>query len=147
MALIPGCKVAHCGCHITPGTLWDKEVLLMRQTFEVPKPDPGHRYRIVVGGAGHAWSGEGFALYLNGKPVSEATGGYYKSGGQARGVLILNELLPEFENGKVTIAVKGFLRRNGHRNKPAAPSGHLSVWLESAKLSPIALKMTETLKP
>jgi hypothetical protein len=96
-ALIPSCKVSYCGCHITPATLWDKEVLLMRQTFEVPKLDPNHRYRIVVGGAGHPWSGEGFALYLNGKLVSEATGGYYKSGGDARGVIVFNELLPEFE--------------------------------------------------
>jgi hypothetical protein len=140
-ALIPSCDVSHCGCEVTPATLWDKEVLLMRQTFEVPKLDSGHRYRIVVGGAGHGWSGEGFALYLNGKLVSEATGGYYKSGGQARGVLILDDLMPEFESGKVTIAVKSFLRQNGHRNKAAAPSGHLSVWLESAKLSPLAVGM------
>lgn len=146
-ALIPSCKVPHCGCEIVPATLWDKEVLLMRQTFEVPKPDPGHRYRIVVGGAGHGWSGEGFALYLNGKLVSEATGGYYNRGGQARGVLILEDLLPEFEGGKVTLAVKSFLRRNGHRNKPAAPSGHLSVWMESAQLSPLALEAAAALKP
>lgn len=146
-ALIASCKVPHCGCEIVPATLWDKEVLLMRQTFEVPKLDPGHRYRIVVGGAGHGWSGEGFALYLNGKLVSEATGGYYNRGGQARGVLILDDLLPEFEGGKVTLAVKSFLRRNGHRNKPAAPSGHLSVWMESAKLSPLALEAAAALRP
>lgn len=147
VALIDSCKVPHCGCHLAPATLWDKEVLLMRQTFDIPKPDPGHRYRIVVGGAGHGWSGEGFALYLNGKLVSEATGGYYNRGGQARGVLVLDELLPEFEGGKITLAVKSFLRRNGHRNKPAAPSGHLSVWMESAKLSPLALKAAAALKP
>ena len=141
-ALIPSCDVSYCGCDVTPATLWDKEVLLMRQTFEVPKLDADHRYRIVVGGAGHGWSGEGFALYLNGKLVSEATGGYYKSGGQTRGALILNDLLPEFASGKVTIAVKSFLRQNGHRNKAAAPAGHLSVWLESAKLSPVAVGMT-----
>jgi hypothetical protein len=140
-ALNAGCKVPHCGCNIPPATLWDKEVLLMRQTFEVPKLDPNHRYRIVVGGAGHTWSGEGFALYLNGKLVSEATEGYYKSGGQPRGAIILNDLLPEFANGKVTVAVKAFLRQNGFRNNPAPPSGHMSVWLESAKLSPLALEI------
>jgi len=144
-ALIPGCKVSHCGCDVTPATLWDKEVLLMRQTFEVPKLDSNHRYRIIVGGAGHGWSGEGFALYLNGKLVSESKSGYYKSGGDARGVIISNELLPEFEKGKITIAVKSFLRQNGHRNKAAPPSGHLSVWLESAKLSPIAAEMVTKL--
>ncbi len=146
-ALIPSCKVPYCGCEIAPATLWDKEVLLMRQTFEVPKLDANHRYRIVVGGGGHAWSGEGFALYLNGKLISEATGGYYKGGGQQRGALVLNDLLPEFESGKVTIAAKGFLRQNGHRNKAAAPSGHLSVWMESAKLSPFAEQIVKTLKP
>jgi hypothetical protein len=36
--------------------------------------------------------------------------------------------------------VKGFLRRNGHRDKPASPSGHLSVWIEEVKLPPIALE-------
>ena len=139
-ALIPGCKVAHCGCDATPATLWNKEVLLMRQTFKVPALDADHRYRIVVGGSGHPWSGEGFALYLDGKQVAEAKGGDYKSGGHARGAIIFNDLLPDFADGTVTIAVKAFLRRNGHRNKAAAPSGHMSVWLESAKLSPVALK-------
>lgn len=147
VALMSSCLVPHCGCEITPATLWDKEVLLMRQTFEVPKLDPSHRYRIVVGGAGHGWSGEGFALYLNGKLVSESKTGYYKSGGQVRGALILNDLLPEFESGKVTIALKGFLRRNGFRGKAAAPSGHLSIWMESAKLAPIALDIATKRKP
>ncbi len=141
-ALNSGTPISHSACHITPATLWDKEVLLMHQTFEIPKLDAAHRYRILVGGAGRPWSGEGFALYLNGKLVSEATGGYYKGGGQARGVLILNDLLPEFEGGKVTLAVKSFLRQNAHRNVAAPPSGHLSVWMESAKLSPIAVGMT-----
>jgi hypothetical protein len=145
-ALISGCKVSHCGCNITPATLWDKEVLLMRQTFEVPKLDPNHRYRIIVGGAGHGWSGEGFALYLNGKLVSESKSGYYKSGGQSRGVLILNDLLSEFEGGKVTIAVKSFLRQNGHRNRAADPTGHLSAWMESAKLSAPVLELAKKLK-
>ena len=48
---------------------------------------------------------------------------------------------------QITLAVKSFLRRNGHRNKPAAPSGHLSVWMESAQLSPVALKAAAALKP
>ena len=147
VALITSCEVPYCGCNITPASLWDKEVLLMRQTFNVPALDSNHRYRIVLGGGGHAWSGEGFALYLNGKLVSEATGGYYKSGGQARGAIILNDLLPEFASGKVTIAVKAFLRQNGHRNKADLPSGHMSVWLESAKLSPVAKAIAEKILP
>ena len=48
-ALSANCSVPHCGCNITPATLWDKEVLLMRQTFDVPEFDAGpplpHRRR------------------------------------------------------------------------------------------------------
>jgi hypothetical protein len=43
--------------------------------------------------------------------------------------------------------VKSFLRRNGFRGKAAPPSGHLSVWLESARLSPVAAEMAAKLKP
>jgi len=138
-ALNPKCRVSYCGCNIMPKTLWDKEVLLMRQTFQVPPLEKDHRYRITVGGAGHGWSGEGFALYLNGKLISESTGGYYKSGGDPRGAFVFNELLPEFASGKVTIAVKGFLRQNGNKDQQAPPSGHLSVGMESAKLPPSML--------
>lgn len=145
-ALNAACNVPYCGCNMAPATLWDKEVLLMRQTFEVPALDPQHCYRIVIGGAGHAWSGEGFALYLNGKLISEATGGYYKGGGPVRGAMIYHELLPEFSSGRITIAAKAFLRRNGFRGKAASPSGHFSVWVESAKLSPIALKIIDHVK-
>jgi hypothetical protein len=139
--------VPHCGCNTPSVTLWDKEVLLICQTFDVPPLDPNHRYRIVVGGAGHPWSGEGFALYLDGRLVSESMEGYYKSGGQPRGAIVFDDLQPALADGKVTIAVKAFLRRNGFRNKPAQPSGHLSVWLESARLSPLALELAARLKP
>ena len=77
----------------------------------------------------------------------EADGGYYKSGGDARGAFVFNDLLPEFSSGKVTIAVKGFLRQNGHRGKAAPPSGHMSVWMESAKLPPVALEMAAKAEP
>lgn len=145
--LLAGCRVPTCGCNAPPATLWDKEVLLMRQTFTVPPLDAAHRYRIVVGGAGHAWSGEGFALYVDGTLISEATGGYYKGGGQTRGAIVYDELRPAFADGTVTIAVKAFLRRNGHRGKAAPPSGHMSVWMESALLSPLALEVAAKAKP
>jgi len=134
--LSSGCKVPHCGCSIPPATLWDKEVLLMRQTFEVPAFKEGHRYRIVVGGDGHPWSGEGFALYLNGRQIAEAKGGYYKGGGDARGAFVFNDIMPEFKDGKATFAVKAFLRQTGFRGKSAPPSGHMSVWIQEAKLPP-----------
>jgi hypothetical protein len=42
---------------------------------------------------------------------------------------------------EVTLAVKAFLRMNGHANKAAPPSGHLSVWLEEVKLPPAVATM------
>jgi len=43
-------------------------------------------------------------------------------------------LAAEASGREVTLAVKAFLRQNGHRNKAAPPSGHLCLWLEAAKL-------------
>lgn len=129
-ALLEKCKNPQCGCGITPKTLWEKEVLLMRQTFEIPKLNPDHRYRLVVGGSAHPFAGEGFALYVNGKLFAESKTGYYKTGGDARGGHIFSDFLPDFQGGKVTIAVKSFLRRTGQIGKPAPPNGHLSVWIE-----------------
>jgi len=124
----------HCGSHISPNTLWEKEVLLIRQNFQLPQFEVGKRYRLIVGGGNHNWSGEGFALYLDGELIAEATGGNYKSGGGPRGVYLFGELAEKVSGRDVTLAVKAFLRQNGHRNKPAPPSGHLSVWLEAAEL-------------
>jgi hypothetical protein len=132
-----------CGSHIPPKTLWDKEVLLMRQTFEVPKFEPDHRYRLVVGGGSYAWSGEAFEVYVNGKLFAIAKNGNYKKG-STRGRYIFDDFKPEFESGKVTIAVKAFLRSSGYRNKPAPPSGHISVWLESAKMPKSVLDLAKT---
>jgi hypothetical protein len=132
--LNPRCTNPQCGCGTTPKTLWEKEVLLMRQTFDIPKLDPNHRYRLVVGGAAHTFAGEGFALYVNGKLFAEAKGGNYKNGGGVRGGYVFEDFLPEFQSGKITIAVKSFLRQTGHVGTPAPPRGHLSVWMEEAQI-------------
>jgi len=133
-ALRSDCRVSYCGCHITPNTLWEKEVLLLRQSFKFPEFEQGKRYRLVVGGAGHPWSGEGYALYLNGKKVSELTQGGYKNGGFPRGTFLFEELAEACSGQEVTLALKAFLRQNQHRDKAAPPSGHISVWLESTTL-------------
>jgi hypothetical protein len=128
------CSHAQCGCDVVPGTLWEKEVILIRQTFEIPEMTDAQRYRLVLGGGSHGFSGEGYAIYVNGKLFAEAKGGHYKGKGGARGGYIYNDLLPEFKSGKVTIAVKAFLRSTGHRNKLAPTTGHISLWLEAATL-------------
>jgi len=135
------CTVPYCGCNISPGTMWEKEVLLIRQSFEIPDFKEGHRYRIIVGGAGHAWSGEGFALYLNGKLLREETEGGYKNGGDARGAYVFEDVIPEFEDGKATFAVKAFLRQTGHKGKSAPPRGHISVWMQEVKIPAAAFDL------
>jgi hypothetical protein len=143
-ALNAKCENPLCGCGTTPKTLWEKEVLLMRQTFEIPKLDSKHRYRLVVGGSAHTFSGEGFALYVDGKLFAETKSGYYKDGGHARGGYIFSDFLPEFQDGKITIALKGFLRREGQAGKPAPASGHLSVWMEEAPVPESVLNAFKT---
>ena len=53
----------------------EKDVLLLRQSFELPPLQDGHRYRIRVGGSAHANMGEGYAIYVNGKLLAESKGG------------------------------------------------------------------------
>ena len=132
------CSNPQCGCSIVPKTLWEKEVLLMRQSFTLPALKADHRYRLVVGGSAHNFSGEGYAVYVNGRLFTEATSGFAKSG-SARGAYIYNDFLPEFQSGKVTIAVKSFLRHTSHVDKLAPPRGHLSLWLEAAKVPEVVL--------
>ena len=133
-ALSESCSLPFCGCSIRPKTLWEKEVLLMRQTLEIPALKDGCRYRIVVGGSCHVNAGEGFALYADGELLAESQHGVYKrQGGQPRGAHLHQESLPLFKDGKVTLAVQSFLRYN-HPRTEIYPRGHISVWLEEQKL-------------
>jgi hypothetical protein len=124
----------HCGSHIKPNTLWENEVILIRQKFQMPVFEEGKRYRIIVGGGNHLWAGEGFALYVNGEMLAEAPGGNYKRGGAPRGTYLFGEQAAKLSGKEATIAVKAFLRMNHHRNYPGPTVGHLSVWLEESTL-------------
>ena len=137
--LSESCAAPFCRCGEKPKTLWEKEVLLIRGTIDLPPLKKGHRYRIVVGGAAHVNSGEGFALYVNGKLFAESTRGVaVRQGGQPRGAHIYDDVSDEFKGGKVTIAATSFLRYNHPRKKPYPPRGHFSVWLEEMKIPPAA---------
>jgi len=128
----------HCGCGVTPKTLWAKEVILIRGTFEIPALKEGHRYRLIVGGSNHVNSGEGYAIYVNGKLLAESkTGVPNRQGGQPRGGHIYADFRDEFKGGKVTIAVMSFLRYNHPRKKPYPPRGHITVWMEEQKIPPV----------
>ena len=148
----PRCNGTHCGCSEIPQTFWEKEVLLMRQTFEIPALKEGHAYRLILGGAGCDRSGEGFAIYVNGKPLTEVSGGFYRYTG-IRGSYLYADILPEFKGGEVTFALINFLRYTHFRNvtryhgphpdfrgKQVPPNGHVNLWLEEAKLSPAVLE-------
>jgi len=151
----PRCNGPLCGCSEIPATLWEKEVLLMRQTFDIPPVKEGHAYRVILGGAGCDRSGEGFAIYVNGKLLAKVDGGFFRHSG-IRGAYVFDDILPEFNGGKVAIAVINFLRYTHFRNKttyfgphpdyyskPVPPNGHVSLWMEKARLSPATLKAAE----
>jgi hypothetical protein len=133
------CNSQFCRCGEKPKTMWEKEVLLIRSTFEIPPLKEGHRYRIVLGGAAHVNSGEGYAIYVNGKLLAESNAGVaIRQGGQPRGGYIYNDVRDEFNSGKVTIAATSFLRYNHPRKKPYPPRGHLTLQIEEQKLPPVA---------
>jgi len=136
--LSDSCTQAVCGCGTPPRTLWEKEVLLVRGTFEIPPLKKGHRYRIVVGGSAHVSAGEGFAVYVNGKLLAESKAGVGKrQGAQPRGGHVHADFRDEFKGGKVTIAAMSFLRYNHPRIKPYPPSGHLTLWMAEQKIPPL----------
>ena len=126
-----------CGCGEKPRTLWDKEVLLVRGTFDVPPLKDDCRYRIVLGGSNHVNAGQGFAIYVNGKLLAESNAGVFKrQGGQPRGGHVYADFRDEFKGGKVTLAAISFLRYD----KSPSPQGHLTVWVEEQKVPPLALR-------
>jgi len=127
-------RASGCGCGEKPRTLWDKEVLLVRGTFEIPPLKEGHRYRIVVGGSNHVTTGDGYSLYVYGKLLAESkTGDPNRQGGQPRGGHIYTAALGDLKDGKVTIAATTFLQLH-KRGKPIPASGHLTVWIEEQKI-------------
>ncbi len=138
------CSASYCRCGEQPKTLWENEVLLVRGTFELPPLKPGHRYRIVVGGAAHVNSGEGYAIYVDGKLCAESkTGVPNRQGGQPRGGYIYEDLRPQLEDGKVIIAAKSFLRYNHPRHGVQPPRGHFSLQIEEQKLPPFVVSGEE----
>jgi len=118
-----------------PTTVIDHDVLLMRGTFDLPPAKPGHRYRIRVDGSIHANSGEGFAIYVNGKLLYEQKDGVTAWRRQGlRGSHIWQEFADDFKGGKVTIAVANFPMSNWRPGGFIPAIGPLSVWIESQKV-------------
>jgi hypothetical protein len=131
------------GCHgATPAnTLWEKEVLLIRGTFEIPPLKDGHRYRIRVNDGEHVGVGGGHIIYINGKPLIEMKQGNGRgAGGKPKGAYLTKEFFEDFQGGEVTIAVKTFIRFNDkYKVKPTSriPQGKISLHLDEQKLPPM----------
>jgi hypothetical protein len=122
-------------------TVCEKDVLLMRQTFDLPPAKEGHRYRIRINGSVHANSGEGYAIYVNGKLLAESKAGitaWRREGWRPRGSHVWADTRNEFKGGKVTIAVSNFPMNNKTAEGflPASRDP-LGVWLEEMKLPPV----------
>ncbi|MEO2023480.1 MAG: hypothetical protein ABGX05_16785, partial [Pirellulaceae bacterium] len=131
------CTAVFCRCGEKPKTLWEKEVLMIRSTINFPPLKEGHRYRVVVGGSAHVNSGEGYALYANGKLLAQSNVGVaVRQGGQPRGALIYDDVGDEFQGGKVIIAATSFLRYNHPRRGVQPPRGHFSLWVEEMRIPP-----------
>ncbi|MGI9239505.1 MAG: HEAT repeat domain-containing protein, partial [Verrucomicrobiales bacterium] len=150
MGKIPDRPITKCskGC-VGPGcygatqinTLWENEVLLMRGTFKVPPLKDGHRYRLRVNSGEHVGAGGGHLIYINGRPLIEATqGGGRGSGGRPKGAYITREFIDDFNGGEITIAVKAFIRYNDkYSTKPKSktPQGKISLHLDEQMLPPM----------
>jgi len=136
------CTGPHCYGATPINTLWEKEVLLMRGTFEIPSLKEGHRYRLIVNTGNHVGSGGGHKIFINGKELIEAKqGGGRGSGGRPKGAYITKEFLEDFRSGKVAISVKTFIRYNAkYSTKPTSkvPQGKFSLHFEEQKLPPMS---------
>ena len=122
-----------------PATVTSNDVVLMRKTFELPPLKEGHRYRIRLDGSIHDNSGEGYAIYLNGKLLTEVKNGVTAWRRQRlRGSHIWQEHLDDLKGGKVTIAVANFPMNNFDPERFIPAIGPLSVWVEEQKLPPVA---------
>jgi hypothetical protein len=123
-----------------PRTLWEKEVLLLRGTFEFPPLKPGHLYRLRVGSGQGVGAGDGFKIHINGKPLVEVKEGLGRRAGLTqRGGWITRDFADDFAKGPVTIAATSFLRYGDRAivQMPPVPQGIFSVWLEERQLPPL----------
>ena len=85
---------------------------------------------------------DGFAIYINGKQLTEQKSGFYRGDG-VRGAYLSREFLDEFKKGKVTVAVTSFLRSTFTKSAAVPPNGLLSVSMQEAKLPAVVLKAVQ----
>ena len=116
-----------------PKTAFKGDGLLLRHSFDLPPLKEGYRYRIRIAGSVHANSGEGFAIYINGKLLAESKTGvaaWRREGKKPRGVHVWADFRDDFKGGKVTLAVSNFPMNNRTAGAFIPVGTPLSVWLE-----------------
>jgi len=129
-----------CGIDRPMRTFWDKEVLLMRGTFQIPPLKEGHLYRLRIGDKPDVGCGDGYRIYINGKLLIENKSGIgRREGAQPRGAFITREFIEEFKKGPVTLAATSFLRYGEKAvvTMPPLPQGTFQLWLEEMKVPPL----------
>ncbi len=127
-----------CGCGNPVNTFWDKECLLMRAGIQIPPMRDGFAYRLLVGGRSHYNAGGGSDVWIDGnylpnRKKNEATieGGSGRNSNRPFGVIIKDADRTHFADGKVLLAVNGFLRW-GH--KIEIIKSYQAFWFEEMKL-------------
>ena len=125
---------------VAPRTLWEHEVLLVRGTHQFPALKPGHLYRLRVDRGQGVGAGDGFKIFINGKPLVEAKEGLGRRAGLTqRGGWITPEFADAFGKGPLTLGAITFLRYGDRAivQMPPVPQGTFSMWLEERKLPPL----------
>jgi hypothetical protein len=147
------CSNASCRHSHPMRSLWEKECLLIRGTFEFPPLKPGAKYRIRIGTGQHVGSGDGYRIHINGRELIETKNGVgRRQGAKPRGAYITADFVGEFSKGPVTIAATTFLRYGSKAiaTSPPVPQGIFSLWVEEMKLPPVneeAIRKSATLIP
>ncbi len=118
-----------------PATVTEHDVLLMRGNFELPPAKEGHRYRVRVSGSINANSGEGFAIYVNGRLMGEQHSGVTAWREQGlRGCPVWQEFSEDFKGGPVTLAIANFPMSNWIPGDDVPAIGPLAVTIEEQRL-------------
>ena len=126
-----------------PKTGFKGDVLLMRRSFDLPPLKEGYRYRIRITGSVHANSGEGYAIYINGKLLSDSRVGvaaWRREGRKPRGGHVWTDFRDEFKGSKVTVAVSHFPMSNRSAGAFIPVGPPLSVSLEEMKIPQLGVQ-------
>jgi len=121
-------------------TVIEHDGVLLTGTFDLPPLKDGHRYRIRVHGSVRANHGDGYAIFVNGKPLAGIKEGivrWRREGHRPRGSHVWADFRDEFKGGKVTISVAAFPMNNRPEASFIPDRDPLGVWIEKMKIPPL----------